>query len=126
MFQAITTGLASATVILLANTLFSLAIGAADEETDQERVNAAKREYEQAVPPDNEKARLAFVTKLAQIADRLVSDYRRGQRHDELMGAINSELQKNPAPKDVDSKKLRQLLVGNGKSLGAVFSFALH
>jgi hypothetical protein len=31
------------------------------------------------------------------------------------MGAINSELQKHPVPKDIDSKKLRQLLVGKWK-----------
>jgi len=68
------------------------------------------------VPPGNEATRLTYVTKLAQIADRLVSDYQRGQRHDELMGAINSELQKHPAPKDIDSKKLSQLLVGKWES----------
>jgi len=32
------------------------------------------------------------------------------------MGAINSELQKHPAPKDIDSKKLRQLVVGRWES----------
>src|SRR5438128_12586586 len=32
------------------------------------------------------------------------------------MGAINSELQKHPAPKNIDSKKLRQLLVGRWES----------
>jgi hypothetical protein len=32
------------------------------------------------------------------------------------MGAINSELQRHPAPKDIDSKKLRQLLVGKWES----------
>jgi hypothetical protein len=80
-------------------------------------IEAARQEYEQAVPPGNEKARLTYVTKLAQIADRLVSEYRRsGQRNDELMGAINSELQKHPAPKDIDSKKLSQLLVGKWES----------
>jgi hypothetical protein len=57
------------------------------------------------------------MTKLAQIAGRLVSEYRRiGQRNDELMGTINSELQKHPAPKDIDSKKLRQLLAGKWES----------
>jgi len=66
--------------------------------------------------PGNEAARLAYITKLAKIADRLVSESRRGQRHDELMGAINSELQKHPAPKETDSKKLRQLLVGKWES----------
>lgn len=84
---------------------------------DRRQFETAKQEYEQAVPPGNEAARLTYVTKLAQIADRLVSEYRQsGQRNDELMGAINSELQKHPAPKDIDSKKLRQLLVGKWES----------
>jgi hypothetical protein len=115
--------LASAIVILLTSTLFTLAIEAADEETDQQKLNAVKREYEQALPPGNEKARLDYVTKLAQIADRLVSEYRRGQRNDELTGAINSELQKHPAPKDIDSKKLRQLLVGKWESPRHVYVY---
>src|SRR4030088_1180799 len=71
-------------------------------------IEAAKQEYERAVPPGNEKARLTYVSKLAQIADRFVSEYRRGQRNDEAMSAINSELQKHPAPRDIDSKKLSQ------------------
>ena len=74
----------------------------------------AKQDYEQSSHDDA--ARVTYVTKLAQIADRLVSEYRSGQRNDELMGAINSELQKHPAPKDIDSKKLRQLLVGKWES----------
>jgi hypothetical protein len=32
------------------------------------------------------------------------------------MGSINSELQKHPAPKNIDSKKLMQLLVGKWES----------
>jgi hypothetical protein len=79
-------------------------------------IEAAKQEYERAVPPGNEKARLTYVSKLAQIADRFVSEYRRGQRNDEAMSAINSELQKHPAPRDIDSKKLSQLLIGKWES----------
>jgi hypothetical protein len=78
-------------------------------------IEAAKQEYERAVPPGNEKARLTYVSKLAQIANRLVTDYRqggRGQRQEELMTTINSELQKHLAPRDIDSKKLSQLLIG--------------
>jgi hypothetical protein len=93
-----------------------IAGGVSTQAAEKQEFEAAKQEYERAVPPGNETARLTYVTKLAQIADRLVSDYQRGQRDDELMGAINSELQKHPAPKDIDSKKLRQLLVGKWES----------
>src|SRR5438093_6896359 len=81
----------------------------------QENFEAAKQQFEQR--SHDEAARVTYVTKLAQTAERLVSEYRQsGQRHDELMTAINSELQKHPAPKDIDSKKLRQLLVGKWES----------
>lgn len=86
-------------------------------------IEAAKQEYERAVPPGNEKARLTYVSKLAQIADRFVSEYRRGQRNDETMNAINSELQKHPAPRDIDSKKLTQLLVGKWESPRRTYVF---
>jgi hypothetical protein len=82
---------------------------------DKQNLEAAKQEYQQS--SRDEAARVTCVTKLAQIADRVVSQYRgSGQRNDELMGAINSELQKHPAPKDIDSKKLSQLLVGKWES----------
>jgi len=84
-------------------------------------LEAAKQEYEQS--SRNEAARLTYVSKLTRIADRLVSAYRSGQRNDELMRAINSELQKHPAPKDIDSKKLRQLLVGSGSHRATLMSF---
>jgi hypothetical protein len=99
--------------------LVILAVKLSAGEQDRREFEATKAEYQQS--SHDEAARATYVTKLAQIADRLVSDYRRGQRHDELMGAINSELQKHPAPKDIDSKKLRQLLVGKWESPGRVF-----
>jgi hypothetical protein len=87
-------------------------------------IEAAKQEYERAVPPGNEKARLTYVSKLAQIANRFVSEYRQsGQRNDELMSEINSELQKHPAPRDIDSEKLKQLLVGKWKSPRRTYVF---
>jgi len=89
--------------------------GVSTEAAEKQDFEAATQEYEQS--SHGEAARVTYVTKLAQIADRLVSDYRQsGQRHDELMTAINSELQKHPAPKAIDSKKLRQLLVGKWES----------
>jgi len=92
-----------------------IAGGVLTEAAEKQDFEAATQEYEQS--SHGEAARVTYVTKLAQIADRLVSDYRQsGQRHDELMTAINSELQKHPAPKAIDSKKLRQLLVGKWES----------
>lgn len=78
--------------------------------SDKQDLEAAKQQFEQS--SHDEAARVTYVTKLAQIADRFVSEYRSGRRNDELMSAINSELQKHPAPKNIDSKKLSQLLVG--------------
>jgi hypothetical protein len=79
--------------------------GIATQAAEKQDFEAAKQEYEQS--SHDEAARVSYVTKLAQVADRLVSEYRgSGQRNDELMGAINSELQKHPAPKDIDAKKL--------------------
>lgn len=96
-----------------------LAIARGNEQHDFE---AAKQEYEQS--PHNEVARLTYVTKLARIADPLVAEYRQsGQRHDELMTLINSEWQKHPAPRDIDSKKLRQLLVGKWESPRRTYVF---
>ena len=99
----------------------ALAPGLSATQGNQQEFELARSEYEQS--SHDEAARLQYVNKLAQVADRLVSDYRRGQRHEELMGAINSELQKHPAPKDIDSKKLRQLLVGNWESPRRTYVF---
>jgi K+-sensing histidine kinase KdpD len=107
-------------VAFIAVTLAANLIGA---EQDRQEFEAAKQEHEQTALRD-EAARVTYVTKLAQIADRLVSQYRQsGQRNDELMSAINSELQKHPAPKDVDSKKLRQLLIGKWESPRRTYVF---
>jgi len=106
--RAVFTFLIGSILVILAGTLIA-------GEQDRREFEAAKAEYEQS--SHDEAARATYVTKLAQIADRLVSEYRQsGQRNDELMGAINSDLQKHPAPKDIDSKKLRQLLVGKWES----------
>jgi hypothetical protein len=106
--RTVFTFLIGSTLVILAATLIAA-------EQDRREFEAAKTGYEQS--SHDEVARVTYVTKLAQIADRLVSEYRRsGQRNDELMSAINSELEKHPAPKDVDSKKLTQLLVGKWES----------
>ena len=92
---------------LIRSILVTLAVKLSTAEEDRPEFETAKTEYEQG--SSDETARLTYVTKLVQIADRLVSAYRQsGPRHDELMGAINSELQNHLAPKDIDSKMLSQ------------------
>jgi len=99
---------------LIGSVLVILAVKLSAAEEDRREFETAKAEYEQS--SRDESARITYVTKLAHIADRLVSQYRRSGERNELMRPINSELGKHPAPKDVDSKKLTQLLVGKWKS----------
>jgi tetratricopeptide (TPR) repeat protein len=88
-----------------------------DEETSDAQASpkkdfeAAKQEYEQS--SHDETARVAYVTKLAQLKVQLLKV---PNEQVDLKGAINSECQKHPYPKDVDSKKLRQLIVGKWAS----------
>ena len=77
----------------------------------QKDFEAAKQEYEQS--SRDETARVAYVTKLAQLKVELLKV---PNEQDDLKGAINSECQKHPYPKDVDSKKLKQLIVGKWAS----------
>jgi hypothetical protein len=64
------------------------------------------------------------VEKLAQIADKLVTAYREhGDRNDETLGAIWTELKKHPLPPDSDSKKLAKLLVGKWDSPRRTYVF---
>jgi len=77
----------------------------------QKDFEAAKQEYEQS--SRDETARVAYVTKLAQLKVQLLKV---PNEQDDLRGAINSECQKHPYPKDVDSKKLKQLIVGKWAS----------
>ena len=107
---------------LIGSVLVILAVKLSAAEQDRREFETVKAEYEQS--SHGEAPRVIYVTKLAQIADRLVSEYRRsGKRNDELMGAINSELQKHPTPKDLDSKKLSQLLVGKWESPRRIYMF---
>ena len=87
-----------------------------------EDFEAARAAYEHS--SHDEQARLTYVTKLAEIASPLVSEYRQSnQRNDELMSEINSELQKHLAPRDIDSQKLKQLLVGKWESPRRTYVF---
>ena len=77
----------------------------------QKDFEAAKQKYEQS--SHDETARVAYVTKLAQLKIELLKV---PNEQDDLKRAINSECQKLPYPKDVDSKKLKQLIVGKWAS----------
>ena len=77
----------------------------------QKDFEAAKQKYEQS--SHDETARVAYVTKLAKLKVELLKV---PNEQDDLRGAINSECQKLPYPKDVDSKKLKQLIVGTWAS----------
>ncbi len=91
---------------------------------DAEEVRQAKLEYEQARPRDAEAARLAYVTRLAKIADRLITHYRQsGQRNDDIMTTINAEWIKHPAPPNSDSEKMSQLLIGKWESPRRTYVF---
>jgi hypothetical protein len=78
---------------------------------------SAKAAYEKSAPGGEEAARMTYVTKLANLMDGLVAQYRQsGERHNEEMIALPAEMKKHPAPKNSDSKKLSQLLVGRWAS----------
>jgi hypothetical protein len=79
----------------------------------QKDFEAAKQKYEQS--SRDETARVAYVTKLAQLKVELLKV---PNEQVDLKRAINSECQKHPYPKDVDSKKLKQLIVGTWASPG--------
>jgi len=71
--RAVFTFLIGSILVILAGTLIA-------GEQDRREFEAAKAEYEQS--SHDEAARATYVTKLAQIADRLVSEYRQsGQRN---------------------------------------------
>jgi hypothetical protein len=99
-----------------------IAGGVSTQAAGKQDFEAAKAEYEQS--SHDEAAQVTYVTKLAQIKDRLLRDYpRNDEQIDDLRRAINSESQKHPAPKDIDSKKLRQLLVGKWESPRRTYVF---
>ena len=60
--------------LLIGSILVSLAGTLIAGEQDRRQFETAKAEYEQS--SHDEAARVTYVTKLAQIADRLISEYR--------------------------------------------------
>jgi hypothetical protein len=88
-----------------------IAGGVSTQAAEKQEFEAAKAEYEQS--SHDEAARVTYVTKLAQLKVELLKV---PNEQDDLKRAINSECQKLPYPKDVDSKKLKQLIVGTWAS----------
>lgn len=81
-------------------------------------LEAARKEYEQAKTKDPEAAREQYVATLAKMMAGYVKDYRKSgsREHSAEMEALNAEMKKHPAPKDLDSKKLAALLPGEWES----------
>lgn len=93
-----------------------LTVSAVKAEDVQGEIAAAKQTCDQNTS--------ACVEKLAQIADKLVSVYREhGDRNDEALNAIWTELKKHPLPANSDSKKLSRLLVGKWDSPRRTYVF---
>jgi len=86
-------------------------------------LNAAKVEYEHS--SRDEAARVRYVTKLADIEAQLFKNYWATHNKEVLAdaGAVNEELRKHPAPKNVDSRKLSQLLIGKWQSPRHIYVF---
>ena len=90
--------------------------GNTKNKTSQDVVlNAAKAEYEAS--SHDETARVRYVTKLAKMHAQVLEDY--WKTHDKMVfasdvaNAVDEELYKHPAPSDVNSGKLSQLLIGH-------------
>jgi uncharacterized repeat protein (TIGR03803 family) len=92
-----------------------------DEETlDVPGLKAAKAEYEAS--SRDEAARIRYVTKLADMSAQLTPKILHNPDVDAKVayanqaGAIEEELRKHPMPRNVDSRKLSQLLIGEWES----------
>jgi hypothetical protein len=86
--------------------------------SELKELKAAKQEYEQSIPHDNEAARLKYVNKLAGMLEAFVTDYRKTGVHkdDQSVVALNAELKAHPAPANLDAAKLSAFMAGTWKS----------
>jgi Tfp pilus assembly protein PilF len=81
------------------------------------RLTAAKAEYEAS--SHDETARVRYVTKLAGMRDQVMRIYSEtGDKPaaSDQAAPIDEELRKHPMPRSVDSRKLKQLLIGEWDS----------
>jgi hypothetical protein len=87
---------------------------------DKQDLEAAKQQFEQS--SHDETARVRYVTKLADMSAQLTPKILHNPDVDAKVayanqaGAIEQELRKHPMPRNVDSRKLSQLLVGEWQS----------
>jgi tetratricopeptide (TPR) repeat protein len=92
--------------------------------SEEKELEAARIEFDQAVPTEGEAARLRYVTRLAEIYYRFLKNYwATGDKSANYATLVNAELKKHPAPTDSDSKKLSQLLIGKWQSPRHVYVF---
>ena len=100
--------------------------------SDQERsdypcLQAAKAEYQAS--SGDEAARVRYVTKLSEMDAQMTPhvmhnpDLDAKEAYANQAGAIEQELHKHPMPRNVDSRKLSQLLVGEWASPRHVYAF---
>lgn len=97
------------------------------EAPDVPGLQAAKAEYEAS--SHDETARVRYVTKLAEMSAQLTPkilhnpDVDAKEFYANQAGAIGDELRKHPMPRNVDSGKLTQLLIGEWASPRRVYVF---
>jgi hypothetical protein len=98
-----------------------------DQTSDVPGLKAAKAEYEAS--SHDEAARVRYVTKLADMSAQLTPKILHNPDVDAKVayanqaGAIGDELRKHPMPRNVDSGKLSQLLIGQWQSPRHVYVF---
>jgi tetratricopeptide (TPR) repeat protein len=91
-----------------------------DQTSDVPGLEAAKAEYQSS--SHDETARVRYVTKLADMSAQLIPKILHNPDVDAKVayanqeGAIEQELRKHPMPRNVDSRKLSQLVIGNWDS----------
>jgi hypothetical protein len=88
-------------------------------------VAAAKQEYERVKATGGEPARLAYVTKLARMFAKSLSEYMQsGKRKDDAaLQMIDTEWMHNPMPATSDGKALSKAIVGDWNSPRRTYRF---
>jgi tetratricopeptide (TPR) repeat protein len=98
-----------------------------DQTSDVPGLEAAKAEYQSS--SHDETARVRFVTKLAGMRAQLIPkilhnpDVDAKAAYADQADAVDQELRKHPAPGNIDSKTLSQLLLGKWQSPRHVYVF---
>ncbi len=86
-----------------------------EETAEDVGLNAARAEYEHS--SHDEAARVQYVTKLAEIYYQFLKHYSAtGDKSADYVSVVFNELKTHPMPRNVDPRKLRQLLIGEWNS----------